>query len=127
MKRMGRIETDQNIWLATVRADGRPHLTPIWFVFHDRRIWMCTGADTVKTRNVLGNTSVSISLEDGTAPVVAEGVATVHQRPYPQRVVQAFITKYDWDISRRDDPDGLYDALIEVTIRKWLMGSPEAH
>jgi len=126
MYRIGRIDTDQTLWLATVRADGRPHLTPIWFVFHDQRIWICTGADTVKTHNVLGNASVSISLEDGTAPVVAEGMATVHQRPYPPAVVEAFITKYDWDISRRDDPDGAYDALIEMTIRKWLMGSPES-
>ncbi|QLQ08762.1 MAG: pyridoxamine 5'-phosphate oxidase family protein [Anaerolineae bacterium] len=23
------------MWLASVRADGRPHLVPIWFVLHD--------------------------------------------------------------------------------------------
>ena len=26
-----RSETEANIWFATVRADGRPHLVPVWF------------------------------------------------------------------------------------------------
>jgi len=119
---MARIDDDRNIWLATVRPNGRPHLTPIWYCFHDRRFWICTGADTVKTRNVRLNPNVSVSLEDGSRPLVAEGTVTVHQRPYPQPVIDAFILKYDWDISRRDDPDGTFDALLEVAVHRWLMG-----
>ncbi|MBC6447175.1 PPOX class F420-dependent oxidoreductase [Actinokineospora xionganensis] len=35
--------------LATVRADGSPHVAPIWFLVDDRdRIVFNTGADTVK-------------------------------------------------------------------------------
>ena len=30
-----RLETEAIIWLATVRSDGRPHLTPIWFVWQE--------------------------------------------------------------------------------------------
>ncbi len=121
---IARIDDDRNVWLATVRPNGRPHLTPIWYCFHNGRFWMCTSADAVKTRNVLANPSVSLSLEDGNRPVVAEGTVTVHRRPYPQAVVAAFMAKYDWDISRRDDPDGPFDALLEVEVHRWLMGDP---
>lgn len=122
---MGRIDNDRNVWLATTRPSGRPHLTPIWYCFQNDRFWICTSAEAVKTRNVLLNPNVSVSLEDGSRPVVAEGTVTVHQRPYPQVVVDAFIEKYDWDISRRDDPDGSFDALLEVAVHRWLMG--DAH
>jgi hypothetical protein len=81
-----------------------------------------TTGESVKTRNVQLNPNVSVSLEDGTRPLVAEGTVTVHQRPYPQLVIDAFIHKYDWDISRRDDPDGTFDALLEVAVHRWLMG-----
>ena len=30
-----RLSTEKNIWLASVRATGAPHLVPIWFVTHE--------------------------------------------------------------------------------------------
>ena len=123
---MAQRDTDRNVWLATIRPGGRPHLTPIWYCFQNDRFWISTSAEAVKTRNVLLNPNVSVSLEDGTRPVVAEGTATVHQRPHPQAVIEAFIDKYDWDISRRDDPDGPFDALLEVAVHRWLMGDADA-
>jgi len=33
-----RLQSDANLWLATVRPDGRPHLAPVWFVFHAERM-----------------------------------------------------------------------------------------
>ncbi len=123
---MTRVDSEKNVWLATVRPDGRPHLTPIWFAFVDGRFWICTGADTVKATNIRVNERVSVSLEDGTAPVVAEGTATIHERPYPPAVVDAFAKKFEWDISRTDDPDGPFDALLEITVSRWLMGNASA-
>ena len=120
---MGRLDDETTIWLATVRGDGRPHLTPIWFVWVDQRVWVCTGADAVKTRNVTANPRVALSLESGSKPLVAEGVAVVHQRPYPPAVVDAFAAKFDWDITRPDE-DASYDALWEITVERWLFGRP---
>ena len=47
---MDRLATDPNIWLATTRADGQPHLTPIWFVWLHERVWICTSGRSVKAR-----------------------------------------------------------------------------
>jgi F420H(2)-dependent biliverdin reductase len=105
-------------WFAAVRPDGRPHLTPIWFVWVDDRIWVCTQNNTVKVRNVQANPNVSIALEDGNAPITGEGMAVVRLRTdAPSAVRDAFIQKYRWDI---DSDTAGYSVVIEITIAKWL-------
>ena len=121
-----RLRTERNIWLATVRPDGSPHLTPIWFAWVDGRAYVCTVESNVKTRNVRANPHIMFSLESGDAPAVAEAIVDVPQRPYPRSVVDAFAAKFEWDITKPDD-EGPYDALWEITVKRWLMGgSPPA-
>lgn len=117
-----RLAEERNIWLVTVRGDGRPHAVPIWFTHVDERFWVATGAGSVKVRNLAGNPKVTVALEDGNAPVVAEGTARVHPFPYPAPVVDAFGAKYGWDISSGRDDDVGEIALIEVTVDRWLFG-----
>ena len=38
--------------LATVRADGRPHVAPIWFTLDGNDLVFNTGRDSVKGRNM---------------------------------------------------------------------------
>ena len=111
------------LWLATNRPDGRPHLTPIWYCWIDDRFWICTNASAVKARNIEHNQHVSVALGSGTAPIVAEGRAVIHRRPYPEAVRAAFVSKFEWDIGSPDE-DGPYDALVEIVPVKWLMGDP---
>jgi PPOX class probable F420-dependent enzyme len=63
--------------LATVRADGRPHLAPIWYdLDEDGTIVFNTGADTVKGRNLARDPRASLCVDDERPPfsfVVLEG------------------------------------------------------
>jgi len=111
-----RLRDESNIWLATTRPDGRPHLTPIWFVYVDDRFYVCTSGRAVKVRNVRANPKTSVSLESGNQPVIVEGEARVLGRPYPPSVAAEFVRKFEWDL----DSEPEYDALIEVTPTKWL-------
>lgn len=111
-----RLQTDRNVWMATVRPDGRPHLIPIWFVWLDDRFYICTGKESVKGRNLQANPQVVLSLEDGSKPLIAEGTATFHEPPYSQTLIEAFQTKYDWDMSHSVQ----YNVVVEVTVTKWL-------
>lgn len=64
--------------LATVRADGRPHLAPVWFGMDGDTIVFTTGEDTVKARNMRREPRVSICVDDERPPfhyVIVEGVA----------------------------------------------------
>jgi PPOX class probable F420-dependent enzyme len=49
-----RLETDLNGWLTTVRADGQPQSSLVWFLWDDGVIWIRSQVQTPKVRN-LGN------------------------------------------------------------------------
>ena len=77
--------------LATVRADGRPHVAPIWFVVDgttagdDSRICdliFNTGADTLKGKSLRRDPRVALCIDDERPPhsfVIIEGVATLSE------------------------------------------------
>ncbi|HZQ08401.1 MAG TPA: pyridoxamine 5'-phosphate oxidase family protein [Anaerolineae bacterium] len=105
-----RLETAANIWLATVRPNGSPHLVPIWFVWLDEKAFICTGRDSIKARNIAKNSHVAFSLEDGSDPLVVQGEARFLDT-IPSAVADAFQKKYDWNIIGNET----YNALIEIT------------
>lgn len=112
-----RLETEQNIWLATVRSSGRPHLVPVWFVWAGGTIYLCVAGSSVKVRNITANRAVSLALESGSAPIVVEGEASLLARPWPEEAIEGFQRKYDWTITT----DTEYDTLIAITPQRWLM------
>lgn len=64
---------------------------------------------------------MSLALEGGDAPVVAEGDARVHRDGFPSPVVEAFASKYDgWDVSRQVGL-GSERVLLEIPVRRWLL------
>lgn len=121
-----RLRTDRNVWLCTLRRDGSPHVTPVWFVHLRDRWWISVQAGSVKARNISTDPRVSLALEDGDAPVVAEGRALVHTEAFPEDVVAAFHDKYGYEIRTPEDGSDLPRALVEVGVTRWLL-SGEAH
>jgi PPOX class probable F420-dependent enzyme len=67
--------------LATVRADGRPHVAPVWYVVDDDgSLVFNTGASTVKGRNLSRDPRASLCVDDDRPPfsfVVVEGVVEI--------------------------------------------------
>ena len=63
--------------LATVRADGRPHVTPVWYVMDDDgTIVFSTGEGTVKGRNLARTGYGAMAIDDERPPfsfVLLEG------------------------------------------------------
>lgn len=113
-----RLADERNVWLCTVRRDGSPHVTPVWFVYADGTWWIGCDARSVKVRNLEADPRVSLALEDGTTPVVAEGIAHLHRGDFPTTVVKAFASKYDgWDVRERVGER----VLLEVAVRRWLL------
>ena len=112
-----RLQTERNIWFSSVRADGRPHLVPIWFAWHVDKLYGCIQPGSVKAHNLTQNPQVALSLEDGSSVVICEGTAISLDRPWSEAVRAIFREKYDWDIFTSTD----YTMLIEVTPQKWLV------
>lgn len=113
-----RLESEQIIWLASVRPDGRPHLVPLWFTWHEGKIYLCIQPESVKARNMLRNPSVSLALENGSNPAMCEGRAAVVPAPWPALACTLFLQKYSWDITTDAD----YGMLVEVSVQRWVMG-----
>src|SRR4051794_20074187 len=42
------LERAELFWITTVRHDGRPHVTPLVAVWHDERLYFCTGPSEQK-------------------------------------------------------------------------------
>lgn len=69
--------------LSTVRADGSPHIAPVWFLLDGDDIVFNTGEDTVKGRNMARDGRVSLCVDDGRPPfsfVTLQGRAELSDR-----------------------------------------------
>jgi PPOX class probable F420-dependent enzyme len=68
--------------VATVRADGRPHVAPIWFVLDGEDIVFMTNADTVKGKSLRRDPRVSLAVDLEEPPyafVTVEGRVSVSE------------------------------------------------
>jgi PPOX class probable F420-dependent enzyme len=68
--------------LATTRADGRPHLAPVWFLLDGPDLVFNTGKDTVKGRTLARDGRVALCVDDDRPPfayVIVEGRATISE------------------------------------------------
>lgn len=111
-----RLESQQNLWFSSVRADGRPHLVPVWFVWHAEKIYIGTDPKSVKSQNIRANPRVAVALEDGSKPLICEGTARPVPQPWTEGLLAAFHRKYEWDLTK----DEQYNHVIEVTPQRWL-------
>src|SRR3954453_19093405 len=62
-------------WLATIDADGRPHVTGVGALWADGRFWFETGETTRKGRNLARDPRCSLSVATHDFDLVVEGAA----------------------------------------------------
>jgi hypothetical protein len=97
-------------WIATVRPEGRPHVTPLIAVWADGAMHVSTGEDEQKARNLAGNPRCTLSTGrnamDGGLDVIVEGEAVpVTGRDRLERLRDMWIAKYgeSWRFDVDDD------------------------
>jgi general stress protein 26 len=103
------LETAQLFWITTVRADGRPHITPLVAVWLDGALHFCTGAAEQKAVNLRGNPHVILSTgcnewERGLDVVVEGDAVQVTDDGTLQRLADEWRTKWggSWQFEARD-------------------------
>jgi nitroimidazol reductase NimA-like FMN-containing flavoprotein (pyridoxamine 5'-phosphate oxidase superfamily) len=103
------LEAAELFWISTVRADSRPHVTPLVAVWLDGAIHFSTGADEQKAVNLQGNPHVilttGLSQWDRGLDVIVEGDAVqVTDDQVLERLAAAWKTKWDgrWQYDVRD-------------------------
>jgi nitroimidazol reductase NimA-like FMN-containing flavoprotein (pyridoxamine 5'-phosphate oxidase superfamily) len=93
------LEEAELYWLTTVRADGRPHVTPLIGVVADDAVHFCTGAGEQKARNLEHSDRVALTTGTNTwasgLDVVVEGVAVrVTDDEALRRLADGYVAKY---------------------------------
>jgi nitroimidazol reductase NimA-like FMN-containing flavoprotein (pyridoxamine 5'-phosphate oxidase superfamily) len=93
------LEGAELYWLTTVRADGRPHVTPLIGVWHDDAVHFCTGLREQKARNLDAGPHVALTTGSNAwaqgLDVVVEGTAVqVTDKAQLQRLADAYERKY---------------------------------
>ena len=91
-------------WLATTRADGSPHLIPIWAVWLGDGAAFSTDEKSLKARNIAREPRVSITPERGTQSVIIEGVVESLDASRTDEFVAAYKDVWDFDPSGMDSP-----------------------
>ncbi|MFD9421291.1 MULTISPECIES: PPOX class F420-dependent oxidoreductase [unclassified Streptomyces] len=70
--------------LSTVRADGSPHIAPVWFLLDGDDLVFNTGKETVKGRNLARERRVALCVDDDRPPfafAVLQGQAELSEDP----------------------------------------------
>ena len=120
------LEAAELFWISTVRADGRPHVTPLVAVWLDAVISFCTGPTEQKALNLCGNPHVILTTGCNTwdtgLDVVVEGDAVqVSDDAVLGRLAEAWARKWDgrWRFEARDGAfqAGPGDAVLVYGVR----------
>jgi general stress protein 26 len=125
------LETAQLFWITTVRADGRPHVTPLVAIYLDGALYFSTGAEEQKRINLQTNPHVALTTGcsdwAGGLDIVVEGRAEqATDDDLLRQLAQLWATKWDgtWQFHVEDGvfrlPEGGIAQVFRVAPRKVL-------
>jgi nitroimidazol reductase NimA-like FMN-containing flavoprotein (pyridoxamine 5'-phosphate oxidase superfamily) len=103
------LETADLFWITTVRADGRPHVTPLVAIWLESALYFSTGDTEQKGVNLRGNPHVVLTTgrndwEAGLDVVVEGDAVRVTDDDTLRRLATAWAAKWDgrWQYEVRD-------------------------
>jgi hypothetical protein len=90
-----RLVSSHCYWIGTVWPDRRPHVSPVWGVWLEDRLWFSCDPTSRKAPNLRTNPSCVVTTEDPLEPVIVDGTAhRVTERDDVVRYVDAERVKY---------------------------------
>ena len=70
------LASTRTYWVSTVRANGLPHITPIWGAWVGGELFIEGGADTLWATNLARSSAVSVGADQGSIQMIVRGTAT---------------------------------------------------
>ena len=92
-----RLREERVIWLTTVRADGTPQPSPVWFLWDGETFLIYSQPNQQKLRNIERNPKVALNFDgdgQGGDIIVFTGEARLDPQAPPANQVAAYVERY---------------------------------
>jgi general stress protein 26 len=109
--------------IATIGADGEPDVVPVHPAWEGDTLWIMTGADSVKARNIAAHPGVALhwQVTEAGDGVEVWGSASVHTDLETKRRLWEGVFDYDLNLFAPDGPDGDGTAFVAVAPERALV------
>jgi PPOX class probable F420-dependent enzyme len=98
-----RLHDEEHLWLTTVRADGTPQPTLIWFLWENETFLIYSQPNKQKLRNIMHNPKVALNFNSdahGDDMIIINGEASIVADVPPAHEHPAYLEKYRAGIAR---------------------------
>jgi len=102
-------------YLSTTDLKGNPHVKPMWFVYHEGRIWFTTHLPTISFKNIDQNNKVMLCFGGKETYLVWGSVKWYKEKDSPVPYRQMLWDKYskDMDDSYIHEKTRVFEVIIE--------------
>ncbi|NWF68269.1 MAG: TIGR03667 family PPOX class F420-dependent oxidoreductase [Chloroflexi bacterium] len=114
------IRDSQFAWFTTVRADGQPQPTPVWFIWDGATFVIYSQPQAQKVRNLRANPKVALSFagdDEGEEYLVVMGHAAIDAQAPAPKDNAAYMAKYSAGIANIDMTPDSFNATFSLAIR----------
>jgi len=80
--------------IATIRKDGSPHVTPIWYMLDEGKLIVNTTTDRVKYWNIKRDPRVSFLVDDGYPYIMIQGKARIASERDSLKDIETLAIRY---------------------------------
>lgn len=115
-----RLREDRLIWLTTVRPDGTPEPSPVWFLWDGQSMLIYSQPNTQKLRNIQRHPKVALNFDgDGRGGdiVVISGEARIDEDGPPAYRVPEYAAKYGWGFEQLGMTPEAFAQTYSVAVR----------
>lgn len=117
---MARLDAEPIIWLTTVRPNGQPQTSPVWFLLQGDEFLMYSLPNTSRVANIKANPHVALNLDGngrGGAIVTIEGTARIDEAAAAASDVPEYVAKYEAHMERNGWTPEVFSSQYSTPIR----------
>ena len=115
-----RLEKETLVWLITVRADGTPLPSLVWFLWDGTTLLIYSRPDKPKLLNIASQPHVALNFnsnQTGGAVTVFLGTAAIDTAAPPSNLNEAYQAKYSLEIAQIGETPESFAAAYSVPLR----------
>ncbi len=121
------LKTQKILRLSTIDKNNFPHITPVWYIFSGKKIYIGTDTKSQKIKNLEKNNHVSFCVDVGVnAPniygIMGQGIANIIlEIPKAKKIAKKILLKYFKTLENKSAKKLLEDTdcIIEIIPQKY--------